>query len=94
MYLPAASGTNTIPPPLVPAAGVGVGAGPAGVIGADVARQLGYTRMWSIHPDQIRVIVDAFAPSVAEVDVAVEILRAAHAAGSTLLRSRARLVYC
>jgi citrate lyase subunit beta / citryl-CoA lyase len=45
------------------------------------ARQLGYTRMWSIHPDQIRVIVDAFAPSVAEVDVAVEILRAAQAAG-------------
>ncbi len=45
------------------------------------ARQLGYTRMWSIHPDQIRVIVDAFSPSVAEVDVAVEILRAAHAAG-------------
>jgi citrate lyase subunit beta / citryl-CoA lyase len=45
------------------------------------ARQLGYTRMWSIHPDQIRVIVDAFSPSVAEVDVAVEILRAALAAG-------------
>ncbi len=44
------------------------------------ARELGYTRMWSIHPDQIRVIVDAFAPVTAEVDDAVEILSAAQAA--------------
>jgi citrate lyase subunit beta / citryl-CoA lyase len=43
-------------------------------------RQFGYTRMWSIHPDQIRPIVDAFTPSVAEVDQAVEIIVAAHAA--------------
>jgi citrate lyase subunit beta / citryl-CoA lyase len=43
-------------------------------------RQFGYTRMWSIHPDQVRVIVDAFTPSVAEVDQAVEIITAAHAA--------------
>ncbi len=42
-------------------------------------RQFGYTRMWSIHPDQIRTIVDAFTPSVAEVDQAVEIIIAAHA---------------
>jgi citrate lyase subunit beta/citryl-CoA lyase len=40
-------------------------------------RQFGYTRMWSIHPDQIRVIVDAFTPSVAEVDQAIEIIMAA-----------------
>jgi citrate lyase subunit beta / citryl-CoA lyase len=40
-------------------------------------RQLGYTRMWSIHPDQIRTIVDAFTPSTAEVDQAVEIIMAA-----------------
>ncbi len=26
------------------------------------AREFGYTRMWSIHPNQIRAIVDAFAP--------------------------------
>ena len=26
------------------------------------ARQLGYTRMWSIHPAQIRTILEAFAP--------------------------------
>jgi citrate lyase subunit beta / citryl-CoA lyase len=43
-------------------------------------RQFGYTRMWSIHPDQIRPIVDAFTPSVAEVDQAVEIVMAARTA--------------
>ena len=42
--------------------------------------QLGYTRMWSIHPAQIRPIVDAFTPTVAEVDLAVEIIMAARAA--------------
>ena len=44
------------------------------------ARELGYTRMWSIHPAQIPVIVEAFAPSIAEVDLAMEILLAAQAA--------------
>jgi citrate lyase subunit beta/citryl-CoA lyase len=43
-------------------------------------RELGYTRMWSIHPDQIEVIIDAFAPVAAEVDDAVEILLAAQQA--------------
>jgi citrate lyase subunit beta/citryl-CoA lyase len=43
------------------------------------ARELGYQRMWSIHPAQVRVIVEAFAPSVAEVDEASEILLAAQA---------------
>jgi citrate lyase subunit beta/citryl-CoA lyase len=43
-------------------------------------RQFGYTRMWSIHPAQIRPIVDAFTPSVAEVDQAIEIIVAAQAA--------------
>ena len=43
-------------------------------------RQLGYTRMWSIHPAQIRPIVDAFTPTTAEVDQAIEILAAAQAA--------------
>jgi citrate lyase subunit beta/citryl-CoA lyase len=36
--------------------------------------------MWSIHPNQIRVIVETFAPSTAEVDLAVEIIQAAQAA--------------
>ena len=43
-------------------------------------RRLGYTRMWSIHPAQIRPIVDAFAPTVAEIDQAIEILQAAQVA--------------
>ena len=51
-------------------------------------RQLGYTRMWSIHPDQIRPIVDAFTPSVAEVDQAIEILLAAQAADWAPIRHR------
>ncbi|WP_271009668.1 HpcH/HpaI aldolase/citrate lyase family protein [Paucibacter sp. B51] len=44
------------------------------------AREFGYTRMWSIHPNQIQAILDAFAPSVAEVDEALEIIQAAQAA--------------
>ena len=43
-------------------------------------RLFGYTRMWSIHPAQIRPIVDAFTPTVAEVDLAIEIIAAAQAA--------------
>ncbi|MDO9093273.1 MAG: aldolase/citrate lyase family protein [Rubrivivax sp.] len=41
---------------------------------------LGYTRMWSIHPSQIRPIVEAFSPTVAELDQALEIITAAQAA--------------
>ncbi len=44
------------------------------------AREFGYTRMWSIHPGQIEPIIDAFAPSVAEIDEAIEIIQAAQAA--------------
>jgi len=44
------------------------------------AREFGYTRMWSIHPAQIQPIIDAFAPSVAEIDAAIEIIHAAQAA--------------
>lgn len=52
------------------------------------AREFGYTRMWSIHPDQVRTIVDAFAPSAAEVDLAIEILRGAQAAQWAPIRHR------
>jgi citrate lyase subunit beta / citryl-CoA lyase len=38
------------------------------------ARELGYTRMWSIHPDQIRPILEAFAPDAKEVDTAARLL--------------------
>ncbi|GAA6141822.1 aldolase/citrate lyase family protein [Hydrogenophaga sp. 5NK40-0174] len=44
------------------------------------AAELGYTRMWSIHPDQIRTIIAAFSPSQAEIDVAVDIIERAAAA--------------
>ncbi len=44
------------------------------------ARELGYTRMWSIHPDQIRPILQAMAPSEAQIDQASAIILAAHAA--------------
>jgi citrate lyase subunit beta/citryl-CoA lyase len=55
------------------------------------ARELGYTRMWSIHPNQIRAIVDAFAPDPAEVDMAIEILVAAQAAAWAPVRHRSTL---
>lgn len=41
------------------------------------ARELGYTRMWSIHPNQIRCILEAFAPSEADIDDATKIIAAA-----------------
>jgi citrate lyase subunit beta / citryl-CoA lyase len=44
------------------------------------ANELGYTRMWSIHPDQIRPILSAFAPSEVEVLAAAEIVERAAAA--------------
>jgi len=44
------------------------------------SREFGYMRMWSIHPAQIQPIIDAFAPSAAEIDEAIEIIQAAQAA--------------
>src|SRR3954466_1262479 len=41
------------------------------------ATQFGYTRAWSIHPDQIRPILEAFAPSDREIDAATKIIAAA-----------------
>lgn len=41
------------------------------------SRELGYTRMWSIHPNQIRPILEAFAPSEGEIDTATKIIAAA-----------------
>ena len=41
------------------------------------SRELGYTRMWSIHPDQIRPILRAFAPAEDEVLQAAQILTSA-----------------
>ncbi|MDP2262411.1 MAG: aldolase/citrate lyase family protein [Hydrogenophaga sp.] len=44
------------------------------------SRELGYMRMWSIHPDQIRPILQSFAPSEAEIETAARLLEAAAAA--------------
>ena len=44
------------------------------------AREFGYTRMWSIHPDQIRMVLEAFAPDERDIEVACGILLAAEAA--------------
>ena len=41
------------------------------------SRDLGYTRMWSIHPDQIRPILKAFAPGEGEVEFATKIIACA-----------------
>ena len=52
------------------------------------AREFGYTRMWSIHPNQIRPIVEAFAPRMAEIDEAIEIIQAAQAASWAPIQHR------
>jgi citrate lyase subunit beta / citryl-CoA lyase len=44
------------------------------------SQRFGFTRMWSIHPDQIRTIVEGFAPAADEIEVAAEILLAAQGA--------------
>lgn len=55
------------------------------------ARELGYTRMWSIHPDQIRPIIAAFAPSEREVDTAAALIERAMAAGWAPVQFEGRL---
>jgi citrate lyase subunit beta/citryl-CoA lyase len=44
------------------------------------AGEFGFTRMWSIHPDQIKPIVKAFTPRLSEVNEASNILLEAMAA--------------
>ncbi|NIC40654.1 CoA ester lyase [Aquabacterium sp. A08] len=55
------------------------------------AQSLGYTRMWSIHPDQIVPILEAFAPPAQEVDTAAEIVLAAQAADWAPISHRGHL---
>jgi citrate lyase subunit beta/citryl-CoA lyase len=52
------------------------------------AQELGYTRMWSIHPAQIEPILEAFAPSGDEIEQAAEIIAAAQAAQWAPIRHR------
>ncbi len=52
------------------------------VVANDAARaaaEFGYTRMWSIHPDQIKPILKAFSPRSSEVSEAANILVQAQA---------------
>lgn len=44
------------------------------------ASELAYSRMWSIHPSQIRPILKAFSPDRAAIDTALAIVEAAQAA--------------
>lgn len=44
------------------------------------ADEFGYTRMWSIHPNQIRPILDAFAPGERQIETATRLVQAAIAA--------------
>jgi citrate lyase subunit beta/citryl-CoA lyase len=44
------------------------------------SRELGYTRMWSIHPSQIRPVVEALAPSANEIEQAADLIAAARSA--------------
>ncbi|QBK05798.1 CoA ester lyase [Hylemonella gracilis] len=44
------------------------------------ARELGYTRMWSIHPDQVRPILLAFAPEQQDIERAAALIEAAEKA--------------
>ncbi|CAN5463934.1 aldolase/citrate lyase family protein [soil metagenome] len=47
------------------------------VVAGDANRafaEFGYTRMWSIHPDQIKPILKSFSPRVSEVNEASQIL--------------------
>jgi citrate lyase subunit beta/citryl-CoA lyase len=45
------------------------------------ARDFGYTRMWSIHPSQIRPIVAIFTPRDKEIELAIRVLTQAQDAG-------------
>ena len=53
--------------------------------------EFGYTRMWSIHPDQIKPILKSMAPRVSEVNDAVQILTEAQAADWGPIKYHGRL---
>ena len=55
------------------------------------ATELGFTRMWSIHPAQIRPILEAFAPSADAVELATEITLAAEAADWAPIQHKGQL---
>ncbi len=53
--------------------------------------EFGFTRMWSIHPDQIKPILKAFTPRLSEVNEATNILGEAIAAGWGPIAQHGRL---
>jgi citrate lyase subunit beta/citryl-CoA lyase len=53
--------------------------------------ELGFLRMWSIHPSQIEPIVRAMSPDRGEIEEAAEVLLAAQAAGYAPIAVRERL---
>jgi citrate lyase subunit beta/citryl-CoA lyase len=55
------------------------------------AAEFGFTRMWSIHPDQIKPIVKAFTPRLSEVNEATNILQEAMAANWGPIAQHGRL---
>jgi citrate lyase subunit beta/citryl-CoA lyase len=55
------------------------------------AAEFGYTRMWSIHPDQIKPILKAFTPRLSEVNEATNILTEAMNAGWGPIAQHGRL---
>lgn len=55
------------------------------------SREFGFTRMWSIHPSQIRPILEALAPQSHEIDEASEIVAAAEKAGWAPINAGGRL---
>ncbi|MEC5218358.1 citrate lyase subunit beta/citryl-CoA lyase [Actimicrobium sp. GrIS 1.19] len=65
-----------------------------GIVANDAARaagEFGYTRMWSIHPGQIKPIIKSFAPRVSEVAEAAQILLDAQAANWGPIKHQSRL---
>jgi citrate lyase subunit beta/citryl-CoA lyase len=44
------------------------------------SRELGFTRMWSIHPSQIRPVLEAMAPTALEIEQAASLIEAAEQA--------------
>ncbi|HEX8955674.1 MAG TPA: CoA ester lyase [Burkholderiaceae bacterium] len=64
------------------------------VVATDATRayaEFGYTRMWSIHPDQIKPILKAMSPRSSEVNEAAQILTEAAAADWGPIKVNGRL---
>ena len=56
------------------------------------SQELGYTRMWSIHPAQIRPILSAMSPSESDVEKACDVLLAAQRADWAPISIRGKLL--